>query len=91
MDMRVSGVYSAYTLQQTRNAAQASRTERARTNQDRVSISAEAGGYQAALSAARNAPDVRTDLVNNIREMLDTGTYSVSANDVATSIFQGLA
>ena len=91
MDMRVSGAYSAYTLQNTRNTAQASRTERARANEDRVSISAEAGGYQAALTAARNAPDIRSDLVNNIREMLDTGTYSVSSSDVATSIFRGFA
>ncbi|MCL2217904.1 MAG: flagellar biosynthesis anti-sigma factor FlgM [Defluviitaleaceae bacterium] len=91
MDLRVTGAYSAYALQPTRNTAPSPRTERARADSDKVSISAHAGDYQAALTAARNTPDIRTDLVSNIRSMLDAGTYSVSASDVAARIFQELA
>ncbi|MCL2840109.1 MAG: flagellar biosynthesis anti-sigma factor FlgM [Defluviitaleaceae bacterium] len=91
MDMRVTSAYSAYALQPVRSTAPAQKTERVKANMDKVSISAEAGGYQAALAAARSAPDVRADLVGNIRSMLDAGTYNVSATDVASRIFQGLA
>jgi len=53
-----------------------------------VSLSAQAGDYQAARNAIANTPDIRGDLVCRIQEMLDTGTYRVSAQDVAASIFK---
>ena len=91
MDMRISSAYSAYSLQPTRNTTNAPRTERARIDTDRVSISTQAEDYQAVRRAVANTPDVRDDLVSSIRQMLDAGTYNVSASDVASRIFQGIA
>ncbi|MCL2576913.1 MAG: flagellar biosynthesis anti-sigma factor FlgM [Defluviitaleaceae bacterium] len=90
MDMRISSVYNAYSVQTGRETAQAARTEKKRANADEVSLSAQAGDYQAARNAVANAPDIRENLVSSIQEMLNSGTYRVSAQDVAASIFKGL-
>jgi negative regulator of flagellin synthesis FlgM len=90
MDIRISSVYNAYNVQSSRGATAASRTDRQRSFADEVSLSAQAGDYQIARNAVANAPDIRENLVNRIQEMLDTGTYRISAQDVAASIFNGL-
>lgn len=87
MDMRISSVYNAYNVQATRSTTGTPRTGAARGESDKVTISSQAGYIQTAHKAAMAAPDVREDLVANIRNMLDNGTYSVSANDVAARIF----
>jgi len=86
MDMRITSVYNAYNIQpsRTNNAA---KVEPGRANDaDSVSLSAQAGEFQLARKAALGAPDIRESLVNRIQEMLDAGTYRVSAQDVAASI-----
>ena len=91
MDIRVTSAYNAYNVQPARSVTQTPRTGAVRANADKVSISSQAGDFQAAHKAAMDAPDVRADLVSNIRGMLDNGTYSVSANDVASRIFREMA
>ncbi|MCL1884851.1 MAG: flagellar biosynthesis anti-sigma factor FlgM [Defluviitaleaceae bacterium] len=87
MDMRISSVYNAYSVQPNLGAAKTSRAEGERADTDRVSLSAQAGEYQIARNAVSNAPDIRESLVNRIQGMLDAGAYHVSAQDVAASIF----
>jgi negative regulator of flagellin synthesis FlgM len=90
MDMRISSVISAYSAQPSRSANPAARTERRRaTETDSVSLSAQAGEYQAARRAIASTPDIRESLVNRIQDMLNSGTYRVSAQDVAASILRG--
>jgi negative regulator of flagellin synthesis FlgM len=89
MDMRISSVYNAYSVQPGRGTAQATRAENKRNNTDEVSLSAQAGDYQTARNAIANTPDIRENLVNRIQEMLDAGTYHVSGQQVAASIFNG--
>ena len=92
MDMRISGVYQAYSAQPARGAQQSSaRPGRARMDSDRVSISSQAEDFQAARRAITQAPDTRQEEVLRIQNMLDAGVYRVSAQDVAARIFQGLA
>ena len=92
MDVRVSSVYNAYSLQPARGTAQTSlRTGQARTDADKLSLSAQAEDYQTARRALAATPDVRMEAVTRIQEMLNAGTYRVSSQDVASSIFQGLA
>ena len=92
MDMRISGVYQAYSTQSSRGA-QLNRggSERSRMDSDRVSISSQAGDYQVARRALTQAPDIRQEEVLRVQNMLDAGVYRVSAQDVAASIFRELA
>jgi len=89
MDMRISSVYNAYSVQSGRETAQTAKAEKKRVNADEVSLSAQAGDYQTARNAVANAPDIRESVVSRIQEMLNNGTYRVSAQDVAASIFKG--
>jgi len=91
MDMRISNVYSAYSVQARRsNLAIPRGTERVRQGADSVDISAQASDYQYARNAVSSAPDIRSDRVSQIQNQIASGTYSVSASDVAASIFHGL-
>jgi len=93
MDMRITNAYSTYAVQATKNTNTTQplgRVDRARSDSDSVSLSAQASDYQVARRAVANAPDVRADRVNQIRERLEAGTYNVSSYAVASRIFQGL-
>lgn len=88
--MRISSVYNAYSVQSGRGVSQSgTRVDKGRVDADSVSLSAQAGDYQAARRAVANAPDIREGIVGKIQEMLDAGTYRVSAQDVAARIFRG--
>lgn len=87
MDMRITSVYNAYSVQPGRGTAQATQADRSRASADEVSLSAQAGDYQIARNAVANTPDIREALVSSIQEMLNSGTYRVSAQDVAARIF----
>jgi negative regulator of flagellin synthesis FlgM len=88
MDMRISSVYNAYSVQPSRGTARASQAVNGRSDTDRVSLSAQAGDYQTARNAIAAAPDVRDSLVGRIQEMLDAGTYRVTPQEVAASILR---
>ena len=89
MDMRISSVYNAYSVQASKGTPKTERTEKGRNDADKVSLSAQAGDYQTARNAITSAPDIRESIVNRIQGMLDAGTYNVSDLDVAASIFMG--
>ena len=91
MDMRVSSVYGAYRVQQSRPTPPVPRgAGRSQAAADSIDISSQASDYQYARNAVANAPDIRADLVNQIQNQLSSGTYSVSASDVAARIFHGI-
>ena len=88
MDMRITSVYNAYNAQPSRGTQHAAKLDAGRAiDADSVSLSTQAGEYQTARNAVQNAPDIRESLVNRIQEMLDAGTYHVSTQEVAASIF----
>ena len=89
MDMRIAGAYSAYSIYHQRNSGASTRVEQsARQDADSVSISTQAGDYQMARRAVDDTPDIRESLVNQIRDMIEAGTYQVPARDVAARILQ---
>jgi len=90
MDIRINSVYNAYNLENARHHSNTARAARARTDTDRVSLSAQAGDYQTARRAVANTPDIRADVVGRIQEMLESGTYRIPTSDVAARIFQGI-
>ncbi len=82
-------------LHPTAPAGQApARTEAARPQENRavgqpaarVELSARSREMHAALQAAYAAPDVRTDKVNDAKQRIAAGTYTVDAGVVARGI-----
>jgi len=87
-------VNSSPNLHQTGPATSAAaRTEAQRTQDSaasqpaaRVELSSRSREMHQALAAANAAPDVRTDKVNDAKQRIAQGTYSVNAEAVAKGI-----
>ena len=76
---RVSQLYQANS---TKKVAKQTRTEK----YDSVQISQLGKDYQVAKAAVAGTPDVRTDLVNDIKSRLENGTYDVSMEMLADKL-----
>ena len=50
---------------------------------DKLEISTTAKYFQTALKAAKDSPDIRTEKVEKIKAQIESGTYNVSAEEVA--------
>lgn len=51
-----------------------------------VTFSDDALALQRIMQAAKNAPDIRTDLVANIKGQIEAGTYHVDAEKLAAKL-----
>lgn len=58
----------------------------ARVRSDSVDISGEAAFRARTLEAVRNAPDVREDRVEALRQAISTGNYNVTSSDLAAHL-----
>ena len=76
---RVSQLYQANS---TKKVAKANSTEK----YDSVQISQMGKDYQVAKAAVAATPDVRTDLVNDIKTRMQNGTYDVSMEMLADKL-----
>lgn len=76
---RVSQLYQANS---TKKVAKTSNTEK----YDSVQISQMGKDYQVAKAAVAATPDVRTDLVNDIKTRMQNGTYDVSMEMLADKL-----
>ena len=76
---RVSQLYQANS---TKKVAKQNRTEK----YDSVQISQMGKDYQVAKAAVAATPDVRTDLVNDIKTRMQNGTYDVSMEMLADKL-----
>lgn len=56
---------------------------------DKVEISSFGKEFQVAKAAVSQAPDVREDKVEQIKAMLQAGTYKVNSMDFANKIVEG--
>ncbi len=65
------GVYGSSKVNGVNGPASVTRT----MGTDKVNLTKTAGDFKLALGAAMEAPDVREDLVNNIKTQMDNGTY----------------
>ena len=50
---------------------------------DKYEVSKSAKDYQTAKDAVKSAPDIREDKVRDIKEALTSGTYNISAQEMA--------
>lgn len=55
---------------------------------DQVSISQAGRDYQVAKNAVSEASDIREDKVAQLKSMVDSGTYQVSAGDFASKLLE---
>lgn len=76
---KISQVYQTNVTKKTTKTAGSSAT-------DQVQISRIGKDYQVAKKAVNDAPDVREDKVNEIKERMKSGTYNVSAEEIANKI-----
>jgi negative regulator of flagellin synthesis FlgM len=67
------------------DAGQQQKTEAAPTGYqaDRVELSGQAKEAQQAMAALKEMPEIRTDLVDEIKTEMDHGTYTVDAEKTA--------
>lgn len=73
---QVSHLYQA---NKTKKISKSSETEK----KDQFEISQSAKDYQTAKKALSQTPDIREDKVTEIKNAMNTGTYNVSAQEIA--------
>lgn len=55
---------------------------------DKIEISEEAKLQQAAMRAAKQLPDIREDMVAEIKQQIKDGTYRPTADQIVDKMFQ---
>lgn len=80
---KVSQLYQSNSTKKLTKSSSSSST-------DKLEISQAGKEYQIAKKAVSAAPDVRMDKVNDIKSRMDSGTYNVSAEEVANKLVEGL-
>ena len=78
----ISRVSQLYQANSTKKVAKAGSVEKF----DSVQISQMGKDYQVAKAAVAATPDVRTDLVNDIKQRMQDGTYDVSMEMLADKL-----
>ena len=53
---------------------------------DEIQLSDKAKEYQIAMKAFKNLPETRENLVNDLRNQISQGSYSVSGEEIADKI-----
>ena len=85
--MRIEAYNQVAQLYQTSNTKNVAQT--AKTNgmgRDQVQISSTDKDYHVAKAAVAGAPDIRADLVADVKERIKNGTYEVSTDDFAEKL-----
>lgn len=60
------------------------------SEKDKLEISITAKHFQTALKAAKGSPDIRAEKVEKIKSQIESGTYNVSAEEVAKKMMSEL-
>lgn len=76
---KVAQLYSSNTVKKTEK-------KKVEAAKDNLQISQAGRDYQIAKKAVSEAPDVRADLVADIKSRLEAGTYDVSADAFAEKV-----
>ena len=84
--MNVQNVLKTY----GKNIKQAETLEKAGIVSDKVEISSMARDIQVARKALSNAPEVRTEKLDEIKQLMASGNYKPSAEDIVDKLFSGI-
>ncbi|OON95700.1 MAG: hypothetical protein ATN36_00920 [Epulopiscium sp. Nele67-Bin005] len=82
--MRIDSINRASAVYQSQVTPTVSSTTA--TPKDEAVFSDHALTVSHAYKAAKDAPDMRSELVNSIKEQVQAGTYGVSTDDVSSKI-----
>jgi len=82
---KVSGIYS-----NQKSVGKVDKVDTVSSKKDVVSISNEAKDIQTVMKALKNTPDIRTELVDRLREKYEAGEYQVKETDIADKILKSL-
>lgn len=55
-------------------------------NSDVLTISVEAKTFGSVKEVVLKSPEIRADKINNLKNMIDSGSYSLSADEIATKM-----
>lgn len=55
---------------------------------DRIEISSSAKQFQVAFAAIKNTPEIRTNLVEELKAKVQSGEYRVAAEDIVDAMFK---
>lgn len=84
--MRIDGLNKVAQLYSSNSLA---RTEKkVKAEKDNVQISQTGRDYQVARQAVMEAPDIREDLVAEIKSRVEAGTYEVSGEAFASKVIE---
>ncbi len=82
---RVSGVYD-----KQKNVNRVDKTSGVSSKKDVISISNQAKDFQTVMKAARDVPDIRTDIVNDLSVKYESGKYDVNGNEIADKVLKSI-
>lgn len=85
--MRIETLQSVAQLYSSKPVAKTNKTA-AVDSSDQIEISQAGRDYQIAKNAVKETPDVREDLVNEIKSRIKDGFYEVSADDFAAKVIE---
>lgn len=85
--MRIDAFNKVSQLYQQSKTSKVSKTN-AVSKKDRVEISQMGKDYQIAKQAVAQASDIREDKVNDLKQRIASGTYNVSAEDLADKMIK---
>lgn len=83
--MRIDGIQKVAQLYNN-NTVKKTEKKKADLSKDNLQISQAGRDYQTAKKAVSEAPDVREDLVADIKSRMEAGTYEVSAEAFAEKV-----
>lgn len=87
--MRIDAFNKVSQLYQANSPKKVSKTNSTGASSDSLEISQAGRDYQVAKQAVAKAPDFREDLVDAIKQKMDSGTYNVSNEDIADKLLNG--
>ena len=85
--MRIDAYNQISQLYQTTGANKTQKTNKAQSR-DQITISRAGVEYQLAQQAVKSVPDVREDVVADLKQKIDSGTYNVSGESFADKLLQ---
>lgn len=85
--MRIDAINKVSQLYQATSTNKTTKSEKI-SSTDKYEISEVGKNYQIAKQAVATKPDVREDLVNDIKNRIATGTYSFDSEEVADMLVE---
>ncbi|WP_069998882.1 flagellar biosynthesis anti-sigma factor FlgM [Cellulosilyticum sp. I15G10I2] len=83
---QINNIYETYKKQSVSGAKPIAKTQK----KDQVELSETAKDFQRVYKLLNATPDIREDKVNEIKDRISSGTYSVKAEEVTDKILSHL-